>query len=198
VVADPSTIATSAAVLAVRLLDAGRTQEALRQSSEALEAIRRLEPLHRHKGIPRCLGKEFLTAGHATEAQAWLELALENPADGERAGILVNLARALEFQGHLLEARNRQHEACTALHVQGERFTMAEAMLSLARLDLRLGRKWDAASICQEVIRILNKRGCAAEVDEAQELLRLCRGRRGGPSTFPRTQAFAPCRRKSP
>jgi tetratricopeptide (TPR) repeat protein len=174
-VADPTKIATSGAVLAVRLLDAGRPKEALRQSAEAHEAMRRLDPLYRHKGVPRCLGKDFLQSGHATEAQAWLELALENPEDWDRAGILVNLSRALEFQGKLPEAQERQFEACAAFHIQGERFAMAEAMLRLARLDLRLGRKWDAASLCQEVIRILNKhRRCEAEVAEARELHRLC------------------------
>jgi tetratricopeptide (TPR) repeat protein len=195
-VADPTTIATSGAVLAVRLLDAGRPKEALLQSAEAREAMRRLNPLHRHKGVPRCLGKDFLLAGHASEAQAWLELALENPADGERAGILVNLSRALELQGRFPEAHERQFEACAAYLFQGERFAMAEATLRLARLDLYLGRKWEAASLCQEVLRVLKRRGFEAEVAEAQELHRLCLGKRRLANTFPKTQAFASSARK--
>jgi len=175
-VGDSYTLAISGAVLAVRLLDAGRTKEALRQSAEALEAMRRLDPLNRHKGVPRCLGKDFLQAGYAAEAQAWLEMALENPADGERAGILANLSRALEFQDKLPEARDRQHEACAAHHLQDERFAMAKAMLRLARLDLLLGRNWNATSLCQEVIRTLKQHGCTAEAAEALALHRLSCG----------------------
>jgi tetratricopeptide (TPR) repeat protein len=173
VVGDPSILAISGAVLAVRLLDAGRTKEALRQSAEALEAMRRLDPLNRHKGVPRCLGKDFLQAGYAAEAQAWLELALENPADGERAGILVNLSRALELQGNLPEARDRQNEACSAFHLQEERFAMAKAMLRLTRLDIRLGHEWEAASLFQEAARVLTMLDCLPEVAEGHELNRL-------------------------
>jgi hypothetical protein len=181
-VGDPSNIAISGAVLAVRLLDAGRTKEALRQSAEALEAMRRLDPLNRHKGVPRCLGKEFLQAGYAAEAQAWLELALENPADGERAGILVSLSRALELQGRLPEARDRQHEACAAFHLQEERFAMAQAMLRLARLDLRLGQDWGAASLCKEAANLLERIGHKPETAEARRLYQLCRGGQHYPS----------------
>jgi tetratricopeptide (TPR) repeat protein len=178
VVGNPSTLATSGAVLAVRLLDAGRTKEALRQSAEALEAMRRLDPLNRHKGVPRCLGKDFLQAGYAAEAQAWLELALENPADGDRAAILESISRALELGGNLPEARDRQHEACAAFHLQGESFAMAKAMVRLARLDLRLGQHWYASLLCQEVLQLIGRHPQGGRVAaEAGELRKLCRGK---------------------
>ncbi len=176
VVGDPSQIATSRAALAGRLLNAGLSQEALQQSAEARKGLRELEPLCRHQGIPHCLGREFLKAGHAAEAQSWLELALENPAEGERGTILARLSLALDLQGKLPEARERQSEACAAFHLQEEFFSMAKGMLSLARLDLRLGRRWEAGTLCQEAIRVLDRRGFEGDVAEARELQRLCRG----------------------
>ena len=174
-VGDPGLIATSRAVLSIRLLDAGHPCEGLRQSALAIQAMRRIEPLQRHKGLPHCLGRGFLLAGYAAEAQAWLELALENPADGERAKVLAQLSRTLDLQGKLPEARERQSEACTAFHLQEEPFSLAKGMLSLARLDLRLGQRWKAGTLCQEAIRILDRRGFEADVAEARELQRLCR-----------------------
>lgn len=177
---DPNTIAVSAAVLAVRLLDAGRGRDALRQSAVALEAMRQLAPQDRPMGLFRCLGKEFLQAGHASEAQAWLELALDTPGADEPADILLLLARALDLEGRLQEAQGRLYEACAAFHHQGDRLTMAQAMLPLARLLLRLGRHWDAASICQEAIPVLERRRNKAAAAEGRDLLRLClRGNRG-------------------
>ncbi len=175
-VGDPSQIAMSRAVLAVRLLEAGHPHEALRESAAAVLALRQLDPLQRHKHLPQYLGKNFLAAGHAAEAQAWLEMALENPADGERANILAKLSRTLDLQGKLPEARDRQSEACEAFHLQEEPFSLAKGMLSLARLDLRLGQHWEAGTLCQEAIRILDRRGFEGDVAEARELQRLCRG----------------------
>lgn len=177
---DPSPMAVSSAVLAVRLLDAGHPEEALRQSTLAREAMWNLGPSDRHAGVSRCLGKEFLLAGHTAEAQAWLELALENPADAERADILALLSRALDLQGRLPEARDRQHQACAAFHRLGDRIAMALGMLRLARLELRLGQQWCAASLCQEAISMLDRRRYGVEVAEAEELHRLCRIGLGG------------------
>ena len=175
-VGDPSKMAMSRAVLAVRLLEAGLPHEALRQSSASVLAMRGLGPQKRHKNLPHYMGKKFLMAGYAEEAQAWLEMAIENPAEGERAGILAHLSRSLDLQGKLQEARERQFEACKAFHLQEEPFSLAKGMLSLARLDLRLGRRWEAGTLCQEVLRILQGHGYNAEVAKAQELKRLCHG----------------------
>ena len=174
-VGDPIQLALSRAVLAIRLLEAGHPHEALRESGEALLALRRLDPVLRHKHLPHYLGKNFLAAGHAAEAQAWLEMALENPADGERANVLAKLSRTLDLQGKLPEARDRQSEACTAFHLQEEPYSLAKGMLSLARLDLRLGQHWEAGTLCQEAIQILNRRGFEGDVAKARELQRLCR-----------------------
>ena len=209
--ADPYRIASSGAVLAVRLLDAGRPQEALQQSAEAREAMRLLNPPPQRNGVSRvshAVGKDFLVAGHAAEAQAWLELALENPTDGERADILAQLSRALDLQGDLPGARERQQEACAAFHSQGKvvagtkaevvmaRVAMAEAMVVLARLELRLGRHWEAATLCKEAAPILERWHCEAEAAEARELHRLCLGGRKPAKTSPRIQALASCARK--
>lgn len=171
---DPAPIAVSSAVLAVRLLDAGRPEEALRQATLAREAMRNLGPSGRHAGVSRCLGKEFLLAGYAPEAQAWLELALEGAEEAEQADILGSLASALDLQGKLAEAKGRQHEACASLHRRGDRIAMAQGMLRLARLELRIGQRWSAAILCREISRILTRRGYEAEAAEAQELLGLC------------------------
>ena len=175
-VGDPIQLAISRAVLAVRLLEAGHPHEALRESAAAVVALRRLDPLLRHKHLPHYLGKNFLAAGHAAEAQAWLELALENPAEGEQGTILADLSRTMDLQGKLQEARDRQSEACTAFHLQEEPYSLAKGMLSLARLDLRLGRRWEAGTLCQEAIQILGRRGFEGDVAKARELQRLCRG----------------------
>ena len=181
-VGDPIQLAMSRAVLAVRLLEAGHPHEALRESAEAVLALRRLDPLIRHKHLPHYLGKNFLTAGLATEAQAWLEMALENPADGQRADILARLSRTLDLQGKLPEARDRQSEACTAFHLQEKPYSLAKGMLNLARLELRLGGRWEAMTLCQEAAALLDHRHLAFEAAEARDLYRFCRtgsGERG-------------------
>jgi tetratricopeptide (TPR) repeat protein len=175
VVGDPALVAISGSVLAVRLLDAGQPKEALRQSGEALLAMRQLKPLQRHKGVPNALGREFLSAGYAAEAQTWLELALENPEEGQRANILAQVSRALDLQGKLPEARDRQFEACAAFHFQKEFVAMAKGMLRLARLEIRLGRRWEAMTLCKEAASILERRRCKAEAVEARELYRCVR-----------------------
>jgi tetratricopeptide (TPR) repeat protein len=175
VAGDPQVIAVSGAVLAVRLLDAGRTQEALRQSAEALEAMRRLEPEHRKKGVPQHLGKEFLAAGFAAEAQSWLELELDSPALGERADLLANLSRALDLQGRPLESRDRLQEACVAYDDQWDQSGLANAMLCLARLELRMGNCWEASVLCRESMRLIQHLPSEAlTVAQAHDLLRLC------------------------
>ena len=175
VVGDPSQIATSRAALAGRLLNAGLSQEALQQSAEARKGLRESEPLCRHQGIPHCLGREFLKAGHAAEAQNWLELALENPAEGERGTILARLSLALDLQGKVPEARERQFEACAVFSGQKELVSMATGMLRLARLELRLGRRWEAMTLCQEAADFLDQRHMAFEAAEARALYRICR-----------------------
>ena len=172
---DPQVIAVSSAVLAVRLLDAGRTEEALRQSAEALEAMRRLGPEHRKKGVSQHLGKEFLAAGFAAEAQSWLELELESPALGEQADLLANLSRALDLQGRLQEARDRLQEACIAYDDQWDQIAMAKAMLRQARLELRMGHCWEASAICRESRRFLRGPNEAQAIAQAQELFCLCK-----------------------
>lgn len=183
---DPGLIAVSSAVLAVRLLDAGRPEEAIRQAMEALEDFRQLPIQLRHPGVLRSIGKELLLAGYASEAQAWLELALKTPAEGERANILAHLSRAMDLQGRLLEAQEHQYEACVAYHLQDEPIAMAKAMVTLARLNHRAGQPWAAATLCQEADRILVKFRCPQEAAEARELRRLCRGTPRGPISIQR------------
>lgn len=175
VAGNPSQIATSRAALAGRLLNAGLSQEALQQSAEARKAMGEMEPQRRHQGIPHCLGREFLKAGHAAEAQNWLELALENPAEGERGTILAKLSSALDLQGKLSEARERQFEACAAFHGQKGLVSMATGMLRLARLELRLGRRWEAMALCQEAATVLERRHLDFEAAECRALYRFCR-----------------------
>ena len=172
---DPQVIAVSGAVLAVRLLDAGRTEEALRQSAEALEAMRRLGPELRQKGVSQHLGKEFLAAGFAAEAQSWLELELDSPALGEQADLLANLARALDLQGRLQEARDRLQEACAAYDDQWDQAAMVKAMLRQARLELRMGRCWEASVLCRESLRFLRGPSAALAIAQAHELFSLCK-----------------------
>ena len=119
-------------------------------------------------------------------ALAWLELALEHPAEGERANILAHLSRAMDLQGRLLEAQEHQYEACVAYHLQDEPIAMAEAMVTLARLNLRAGQPWVAATLCQEANRILVQFRCQEEAAEGRELLRICRGTRRGPISIQR------------
>ena len=47
-------------------------------------------------------------------------------------------------------------------------------MLPLARLDLRLGRKWHAATLCAEVLAHLPACRFQAEVAAARAIQRLC------------------------
>ena len=173
-VGDPRMIAISSAVLTVHLMEAGHLQEALRQSVMTLEAMRGLPLEQRHTRMARCLGKEFLRAGYAAEGQRWLELALESPAHEDRAEILTLLSRALDLQGRLPEARERQQEACEAHHQQGDMVAMARSMLDLVRLELRLGRNWHAATLCREAPRILDWRGAPLEAAEARALDCFC------------------------
>ena len=175
VAGDPQVIAVSGAVLAVRLLDAGQTQEALRQSATALACMRQLEPEQRHKGVSHHLGQEFLSAGFPTEAQAWLELALENPTYDERADLLAHLSRALDLQGRLQEARDRLQEACAAYDDQWDQAAMVKAMLRQARLELRMGRCWEASVLCRESLRFLRGPREALAIAQAQELFCLCK-----------------------
>ena len=191
---DPQVIAVSAAVLAVRLLDAGRTREALQQSAEALEAMRRLGPEHRKKGVSHHLGKEFLVAGFAAEGQSWLELELESPALGVRADLLANLSRALDLQGRLQEARERLREACVAYDDEWDQAGLAKALLGRARLELRMGHGWEAAELCQEALRFLTGSSHqASDSAQARELLVLCSAAGGysQPSTDPRKRPTA-------
>ncbi len=125
--------------------------------------------------MPHGLGRVFLAAGYVAEAKNWLELALENPADGDRGIILALLSRALDLQGKLSEARDRQFEACAAFHAQKGLVSMATGMLSLARLEIRLGRRWEALTLCQEAASILDQRHLVVEAGEARELYRFCR-----------------------
>ena len=175
VAGDPQVIAVSGAVLAVRLLDAGQTQEALRQSATALACMRQLEPEQRHKGISHHLGQEFLTAGFPAEAQAWIVLALENPALDERADLLAHLSIALDLQGRLQEARDRLQEACVAYDDQWDQAAMAKAMLRQARLELRMGRCWEASVLCRESLRFLRGPREALAIAQAHELFYLCK-----------------------
>ena len=196
VVGDPQVIAVSAAVLAVRLLDAGRTQEALHQSATALAGMRQLEPEHRHKGVSHHLGQEFLAAGFPAEAQAWLELALENPACDERGDLLAHLSRALDLQGRLDDAKERLNESCAAYDDQWDLPALAKALLCLARLELRTGRCWEAAGLCQEALRFLTGRSHAAsESAQARELLALCLAAGGyrQPAAGARKRSMALC-----
>ena len=173
-VGDPALLAVSTTVLALRLLDAGHLPEALRQATIAQTAMASLAPEARRPGLLCCVGRDFLLAGHVAEAQVWLELALQHPAADERAAILRLLARALELQNKLPAARERQQEACAVLHQAGARICMAQAMLPLARLDLRLGRKWHAATLCAEVLAHLPACRFQAEVAAARAIQRLC------------------------
>ena len=175
VAGDPPLIAVSGAILAVRLLNAGQTQEALRQSATALACMRQLEPEHRHKGVSHHLGHVFLMARFATDAKAWLELALENPTHIERGDLLALLSRALDLQGQPLEARDRLQEACVAYEDQWDQSGLANAMLCLARLELRMGHCWEASVLCRESLRLIQHLPSEAlTVAQAHDLLNLC------------------------
>lgn len=196
---DPQVIAVSGAVLAIRLLDAGQAQEALGQSATALACMRSLAVEHRHKGVCHNLGQEFLTHGFPAEAQAWLELALENPAyDDPRAEYLCLLSRALDLQGRLQEARDRLQEACVAYDDQWDHPAMARAMLGQARLELRLGHSWEASVLCRESLRFIQRLPSAAlTIAQAHELLNLCMVM-GGPRWSATTRRKLSQRRKWP
>jgi len=96
-VGDPESAAVSGAVLAVRLLDAGRPREALRQSTLAREAMLSLGRASCPAPVMVCLGKAFLAGGHGAEAQAWLDAALETLVGDERAEALALLSRVLDW-----------------------------------------------------------------------------------------------------
>lgn len=174
----PEAIAGSGAVLAARLLDAGRPQEALRQSAEAREAMSSLGEGGSKKKVMMCLGREFLAAGYVVEAQAWLEIALEGLEGEERAQGLARLARALELQDKVSDALRCEQEAGEIFHHLGERTELGLAMVRLARLHMRLDQKWQAGSLCLEAIRILGRRRRKEDVTRAKELYSLCEGGR--------------------
>jgi tetratricopeptide (TPR) repeat protein len=158
--------------------------------------MQKVKPEQRHKGVSHHLGQEFLTAGFPAEAQAWLQLALEDTGYDERGDVLANLSRALDLQGRLQEARDRLQEACVAYDDQWDQAAMAKALLSLARLELRMGRGWEAAELCQEALRFLTGRSHqASDSAQARELLVLCLAAGGHcqPTTGTRKRPTALC-----
>ena len=175
---NPEAIAVSGAVLAVRLLDAGHLEEGLRQAAEAREAMLRLDRTPHLNSVMAGIGRELLWAGHATEAQAWLETATEAMEGDQLADTLEHLSRALELQGWIPKALQCQEEVCRLRHLQHERIALASAMLRLARLHMRLNRQWQAANLCIEAMKLLRRRNGARELALAQELHRLCRPNR--------------------
>ncbi|WP_005031462.1 hypothetical protein [Holophaga foetida] len=166
---DPTKLAVSKGLLAIRLLEAGRPQEALHCSAQALEDHRNLEPDRRHPKLMRSLAGAFLRAGWTVEAQAWLELVLECPTFEDHGEVLEALARILPTEAAL----ERQAQACAAYHRQDRPVSAAHAMLTLAHLELHLGHAWEAETLCKEAVELLVLH-LGDVPSEARRLVQLC------------------------
>lgn len=194
--------ASASLMLAIRMLEAGRISEALRQAPITWQAVQEAG-FEKFTGRQcQLLGQEFLRSGQNMDAQRWFELALtplclaqegtpgsSGPTEdaeaktlsdensrllSSKAGVLLDLSRALEFQGRLYEARERQHEACSLWHLSRAWSGLGRGLLRLAQLEHRLGRIWNAAALCQEAASVLTAVKEERLLHEARRLHHAC------------------------